>query len=141
MQAILTKYHSPTNFKGSRYSAECERGKIFVHADDALNPEDNHKSACDALVARFIKEDAERYGTNPNPWAKARVMGCLPSGDYAHVYLPNVYRFTFVGRPIGAIGKTWEHTAERFGHTEEAAKESLWETYEHISITKTELVA
>ena len=87
MQAILTKYHGPTNLKGSRYSASCERGKIFIHADDALSSEDNHKAACAALVAKFVSEDSIRYGTNPNPWASARVIGCLPSGDYAHVYL------------------------------------------------------
>ena len=28
-----------------------------------------HIAAADALVAKFVKEDAKRYGTNKNPWS------------------------------------------------------------------------
>lgn len=94
-QAIITKYHGPTNFRGSRYSAECERGKIFVGAEDALNPEQNHIAAAEALVARFLKEDKARYGSNEStPWSRPRAVGGLPSGDYAHVFLPANARAT-----------------------------------------------
>ena len=87
-QAIITKYHGPTNFRGSRYSAECERGKISVGAEDALNTEQNHVAAADALVARFLKEDKARYGsTELNPWSRPRAVGGLPSGSFAHVFL------------------------------------------------------
>lgn len=53
MQAIRTKYHGPTNTKGSRISAQCEAGRIYVSYDYALNIEDNHKAACDALVKKL----------------------------------------------------------------------------------------
>jgi hypothetical protein len=90
MQAILTRYHGPTNVKGSRYSATCERGRVILPANAALNPEGNHKEACAALVARFVAEDLSRYGTVNNPWAVPRVAGTLPSGDMAHVFLPRL---------------------------------------------------
>lgn len=85
MQAIITRYHGPTNFKGSRYSARCSRGRITVSAQCELNSEQNHKAAAAALVARFVKEDAERYGTRENPWARPLISGELPDGSMAHV--------------------------------------------------------
>ena len=60
MQAIRTKYHGPTNTKGSRISAQCEAGRICVHYDHALNIEGNHKAACDALRAK-LGWDSEYY--------------------------------------------------------------------------------
>ena len=86
MQAIVTRYHGPTNFKGSRYSAKCSRGRIMVSADYALNSEGNHKAAAAALVARFVKEDAERYGSRENPWARPLITGELPDGSSVHVF-------------------------------------------------------
>lgn len=86
MQAILTKYLCPTNFKGSRIKAVCERGSITVSRDDALSGDACHVAAVDALVAKFIDEDKARYGSNKNPWSAPRVVGQLPNGDYAHVF-------------------------------------------------------
>ena len=37
MQAIVTKYHGATNFKGSRISATAEAGRIYLSWDDSLN--------------------------------------------------------------------------------------------------------
>lgn len=53
MQAIRTKYHGPTDTKGSRISAQCEAGRIYVSYDHALNIECNHKVACDALIKKL----------------------------------------------------------------------------------------
>ena len=60
MQAIRTKYHGPTNNRGSRISAQCEAGRIFVPYDYALNIDGNHKAACDALIKK-LGWDNEHY--------------------------------------------------------------------------------
>jgi len=49
MQAIRTRYHGPSNVRGSRISAQCEAGKIFVSYDHALDLHDNHAAAAKAL--------------------------------------------------------------------------------------------
>lgn len=87
MQAILTKYLCPTNSKGSRIKAVCERGSITVSMNYELSGDACHVAAVDALVAKFIEEDKARYGSGKNPWSAPRVVGQLPSGDYAHVFL------------------------------------------------------
>lgn len=76
-QAIVTKYHGPTNTRGSRISAEAEAGKIFVGYDDALNSEDNHKLAALALIKKVGWERHLRGGL---------AHGVLPGGDHVHVF-------------------------------------------------------
>ena len=49
MQAIRTKFHGPTNSKGSRVSAKCEAKTIYVSWDHSLNSEQNHKAAAEKL--------------------------------------------------------------------------------------------
>jgi hypothetical protein len=67
MQAITTKFFGPTNRLGARVKAYCERGSLTVSWDYALGIEQNHRAACDALLAKFAKEDCERYnGTSPS---------------------------------------------------------------------------
>ena len=53
MQAIRTRYMGPTNAKGSRVQAKCEAKTIYIEWDDALNSEENHKAACDAIITRM----------------------------------------------------------------------------------------
>ena len=48
-QAIETRFHGPTDTKGSRYSATADAGRVYVHADDALDPLGNHVKAAAAL--------------------------------------------------------------------------------------------
>ena len=87
MQAILTKYLPATNFKGSRIKAVCDRGSITISYPDELSGDACHIAAVDALIAKFVKEDEARYGTNKNPWSKPRVCGGLPDGSVAHVFI------------------------------------------------------
>jgi hypothetical protein len=76
MQAIVTKYLPPTNVRGGRIKAWCERGSIVIsYPHGASNA---HAEAKDALIAKFIAEDAKRYGTNRNPWSDPMVEGGLP---------------------------------------------------------------
>lgn len=68
-QAIITKYHGPTNFRGARVSARSQAGARFYAWDDAKGQEENHDSAAMAY--------AESLG-----WAVGRVLlsGELPDG-------------------------------------------------------------
>jgi len=87
MQAIQTKYICPTNTRGSRVKAWCERGSITLPWPDELSGDACHIWAADRLVAKFVKEDEARYGTNKNPWSAPRACGGLTNGTVAHVYL------------------------------------------------------
>lgn len=53
MQAIITKYHGPTNTRGSRISAKCAAGTIYVPFNHSLNPEQNHRHAADMLTKKM----------------------------------------------------------------------------------------
>ena len=79
MQAIRTKYLGATNFRGSRFKATAQAGSVTVPYDSALNAEDNHCAAARALCEKL-------------DWPYPLVSGCLPSGEYAHVFLPREMR-------------------------------------------------
>lgn len=87
MQAILTKILPATNTQPRRIKASCARGSITICEDGSS--ESNHGWAATKLCSTFVAEDSKEYGTPPekNPWAQRRVMGCLPNGDYAHVFV------------------------------------------------------
>ncbi len=88
MQAIISKYLPATNFKPSRIKASCERGSVIVSYDSAQNEQGVHVWAANKLCERFVAEDAIKYGSRAetNPWAKPRVVGQIPSGEYVHVF-------------------------------------------------------
>lgn len=88
MQAIVTKYVCPTNTKGSRVKATCQRGSKIIHWDDAVNADINHIRACEALCDAFATEDVATYGGSHHQsvWSKAKVSGVLPSGEHVHVF-------------------------------------------------------
>lgn len=53
MQAIQTKYHGPTNTRGSWVSAKCSAGSIRHGWDDGLNATQNHEAAARALIVKL----------------------------------------------------------------------------------------
>jgi hypothetical protein len=54
MKAIVTKYHGPTNTKGSRISAtDSDNNRVYVSRDCALHIEDSHKDAAIALCKKM----------------------------------------------------------------------------------------
>lgn len=57
MQAIITKYLSPTNFKGARIKASCERGSATVPFPHELSGDACHIFAANYLVGKFAAED------------------------------------------------------------------------------------
>jgi len=54
--AITTKYHGPSNVKGSRVSARCERGSVTVPWDYALSTAENHRNAAHRLCMEMHRE-------------------------------------------------------------------------------------
>jgi hypothetical protein len=82
MKAIVTKYHGPSNFKGSRYSATAGgANRIIQSADDRIGNEDNH---ADVALALCHKLD----------WKGELVPGELPNGNTV---------FVFTGRDRGLL--------------------------------------
>lgn len=87
MQAIITKRLPATNTKPFRIKATCARGSLTICEDNSS--EAAHCYAANRLCEGFVTQDVLQYGSDPlkNPWAGKRVAGCLPSGDYAHVFV------------------------------------------------------
>jgi hypothetical protein len=72
-QAIVTKFHGPTNHRGARVKATADAGSVTVSWDHSLCIEANHRAAALAL--------ASRYG-----WPLDMVGGGLPGSGYVFVY-------------------------------------------------------
>ena len=52
-QAIITKYHGPTNSNGSRIKASCEAGSIWFDYSHRHNSDENHMLAVLALLRKL----------------------------------------------------------------------------------------
>ena len=67
--AIETRFHGPTNHKGSRVSArvmesfEGQRESVMVSWDHELDPAANHAAACCQLLAKLHAEAVARRNT------------------------------------------------------------------------------
>lgn len=81
MQAIETKYHGPTERRGSRISARCEAGRITLERDSALGIEENHRAAAVALLLKL--------GWHGH-WTMGAVPG-LPNGYVVVCYQRHLY--------------------------------------------------
>lgn len=73
-QAIVTRYHGPTNTRGSRISATAEAGRIYVAYDYALDATENHAAAARAFAAKWgWSGEWKGGGTNDfNVWVLTR---------------------------------------------------------------------
>lgn len=82
MQAIVTKYHGPTNSKGGRISATAEAGRIYVEWDHALGIDENHDAAAMAFARKF-------------DWRGLLYRGGLPRnmGGNVYVFAPDARPF------------------------------------------------
>ena len=78
-QAIITKYHGPSDVKGSRVSAQCDAGRIYLHWDDALNSDENHAAACEAMLKRV-------------GWTDVNYVGAYAASIDAHVWVDDTGR-------------------------------------------------
>lgn len=71
-QAIRTRYHGPGNIRGARITARADAGSVTLGWDHGLNPEENHRAAAQALMAKMN-------------WPDAIAGGVLHDGTYAWV--------------------------------------------------------
>ncbi len=85
LQAIQTKFLAPTNCRPARIKATAAAGSITLGCDGLSDGKgegrpwasaENHRAAAEALAHKF---EWDTYGHEM--WT-----GCLPSGDYAHVF-------------------------------------------------------
>ncbi len=65
-QAITTRYHGPTDVRGSRVKATAAAGSITIHWDNALNSDGNHIAAAKALAKKFDWSGEWHYGGLPD---------------------------------------------------------------------------
>jgi hypothetical protein len=77
MQAITTKYLPPTNRRISRVKAQCEAGAIVLNWDNALNVDENHAAAANAL--------RDKLGWNSNNYGQL-IGGAMVGGGYCFVF-------------------------------------------------------
>lgn len=78
MQAIVTKIIPATNTKPTRLKASCARGSLYystTHLTVTIGDAKAHRMAAQALVDKFIAEDAKQYGTQSNSWSKPFATG------------------------------------------------------------------
>ena len=101
MQAIVTRYHPPTNTRGARYSATCEAARVSL-PDPASGAQDMHHAAVAALLRRM--------GWTPDQgkaYAGCWVRGSAPRqrDGYTYVLLSNVTEYN-------EAVNTWEMTSQ-----------------------------
>jgi hypothetical protein len=72
-QAIVTKFHGPTNHRGARVKATADAGSVTVSWDYALGIAENHLAAAVALA-------------NKHGWPTNLVGGSLPGSGYVFAY-------------------------------------------------------
>jgi hypothetical protein len=53
MQAIRTRYHGPSDFKGSRINAKCEGATVSMPYNHGLTLQDNHAEAARQLADKL----------------------------------------------------------------------------------------
>jgi hypothetical protein len=71
MLAIVTKYHGPTDTRGSRVSASVDGRRAVVAYDPALDAEENHRRAMAWLCRKNCWDAARFFGgsLNGSRWA------------------------------------------------------------------------
>ncbi len=53
MQAIRTKYHGPSNTRGSYMTADAESGTVKMSYNHSLSVSDNHAAVCQAYITKM----------------------------------------------------------------------------------------
>lgn len=87
MQAITTKYLSPTDTKGARIRAVCAAGSITVGYPYGLSGDAVHAYAAMALVRKlgWVPKHTET-GEHQNGYVGAWACGGLPNGGYVFAF-------------------------------------------------------
>lgn len=83
-QAIVTRYHGPTNSRGARVSARAAAGKVTIPWAHELDVERNHRRAAIALCERFGWKGQLYEGGLPDGTGNCYVL-CEPD-SYTNVW-------------------------------------------------------
>jgi hypothetical protein len=78
MQAIQTRFLSPTNSRGARIKAWCKAGSKTIAYNYELDASQNHYEA----AMQLFKQCGWAESGTRTLW-----QGCLPSEDYCHVII------------------------------------------------------
>jgi|SRR3984885_12761840 len=79
MQAIVTKYIGPTNFRGTRIKATCAAKTRLIGWRYDLGVEENHRNAA-TMLQNELDWTGPRYGKLHG--------GTMKNGDYCWVMVP-----------------------------------------------------
>lgn len=67
MQAIITKYHGPSNTQSARIIAKCWIGRVVHNWNYELNVEGNHAAAAAKLIIK-LNNDRKKAGHDDYIW-------------------------------------------------------------------------
>ena len=70
MQAIVFKFHGPTNSRGARISATAQAGRVTIPYPYHLDKDSQYRAALDAFLVKY-----------PNFASKGFAWGYLPDGN------------------------------------------------------------
>lgn len=79
-QAIVTKYLGATNFRGSRVKATAYAGSVTVSWDDALDVQENHAKAAQALAAKWGWDEHADFAGGSLPDDRGYAFVAIPRG-------------------------------------------------------------
>lgn len=87
MQAITVKFICPTDHRGARLKAACDRGSITIdYPYDKSSGLDAATVALRALIAKFMADDLIGYSsTERNPWSGPWFGGTTKDGTTVFV--------------------------------------------------------
>lgn len=74
MQAIITRYHGPTENRGARISASTYKHRTYISYPHELNQEKAHMEAARAHMLKM-------------GWSGTMQSGGLPNGDMVHCFI------------------------------------------------------
>lgn len=77
-QAITTKYLGPSNVRGARVKASAEAGSVTLSWNHALNSDENHRKAAEAL--------RDKMGWNTDGYGELHGGGLPGQSGYAFVF-------------------------------------------------------
>lgn len=92
MQAIVTKFYGPTNFRGARVMARCQAKRISVAWDHALGVEENHMAAARTLAEELGWAGLWYGGDMPD--GMGNVYVCAGANFAPHLYAGESFRVT-----------------------------------------------
>ena len=78
MQAIQTRFLSPTNSRGARIKAWCKAGSKTMAYHYGMNTDLNHYEAAMQLFKQLGWDNSGTHTLS---------QGCLPNEDYCHVII------------------------------------------------------